>query len=157
MMNIYLDNCREDLPKEFESYVSQYFDEVYEPEWFSDDFVRRMIKTIDKSEVVGIGNSINIFNDILGNFPPQNLSSGCKGLILLYKDDVKINGDRLGDNCIGLLLEISKEKDVTISLSHTPPFPDVFDAYIINTNKRIETRKQFHAEMLEVRYGGFEA
>ena len=64
MLNIYLDNCREDLPKEFESYVSQYFDEVYEPEWFSDDFVRRIIKTIDKSEVVGIGNSINIFNDI---------------------------------------------------------------------------------------------
>lgn len=154
MLSIYLDNCRENLPKEFESYVSQYFDEVYEPEWFSDDFIRTIIRTIDKSEVIGEGNSINIFNNILGNFPPQNLSSGCKGLILLYKDEIKINGDRLGDNCIELLLEIASKKDITISLSHTPPFPEEFHAYIINTNKRIETRKQFHAEMLDVRYGG---
>ena len=135
MLNIYLDNCEEELPKEFESYVSQYFDEVYEPDWFSDDFVQTIIETIDKSKVVGGGKSVNIYNDILGNFPPQNLSSGCKGLILLYKEDVKINGDRLGDNCISLLLEISKIKDIFISLSHTPPFPDHFDAYIINTKK----------------------
>ena len=153
MLNIYLDNCREELPKEFESYVSQYFDEVYEPEWFSDDFVKRVIKMIDKSEVMGEGNSINIYNDVLGNFPPQNLSSGCKGLILLYKDEVKINGDRLGDNCIMFLVEISTKKDITISLSHTPPFPKKFDAYIINTNKFIHTRKQFHEEMLDIKYG----
>ena len=40
MLSIYLDDCKEDLPKEFESYVSQYFDEVYEPDWFSDNFVK---------------------------------------------------------------------------------------------------------------------
>lgn len=154
MLNIYLDNCKEELPKEFESYVSQYFDEVYEPDWFSDDFVKTIIEKIDKSQVIGVGKSVNIYNDILGNFPPQSLSSGCKGLILLYKDDVKINGDRLGDNCISLLLEISEIKDIFISLSHTPPFPDSFDAYIINTKKMIKTRKQFHAEMLDIRYGG---
>ena len=75
-------------------------------------------------------------------------------MILLYKDEVKINGDRLGDNCISLLLEISNQNNISISLSHTPPFPDTFDAYIINTKKNIKTRKQFNEEMLNVKYGG---
>ena len=70
MLSIYLDDCKEDLPKEFESYVSQYFDEVYEPDWFSDNFVKFIIEEIDKSKVVGDGQSINIYNDILGNFLP---------------------------------------------------------------------------------------
>lgn len=154
MLSVYFDNCKEELPKEFESYVSQYFDEVYEPEWFLDDFVRKVIKTIDKSEVIGTGISINIYNDVLGNFPPQNLSSGCKGLILLYQDDVKINGDRLGDNCIPFLLEIAEQKDITISLSHMPPFPEEFEAYILNTKRKTKKRKQFHSEMLDIKYGG---
>ena len=154
MLNIYLDNCREELPKKFESYVSQYFDEVYESEWFSDEFVKRIIRQIDKSEVVGVGSSINIYNDVLGNFPPQNLSSGCKGLILLLKEDIAINGDRLGDNCMELLLEIAQNKDIFISLSHTPPFPNEFDAYIINKKQYVKTRKEFHSAMIDVRYRG---
>ena len=154
MLHVYFDDCKKELPKEFESYVSQYFDEVYEPEWFSDEFVKKIIHKIDKSEVIGTGRSVNIYNEFLGNLPPQNLSSGCKGLILLYKEDIKINGDRLGDNCMVLLLEIADVKDVTISLSHTPPFPDNFNAHIINSGKLVNTRKQFNEAWLDVRYGG---
>lgn len=154
MLNIYADDCKEPLPKEFESHVSDYFDEVFEEDWFSDNFVKNTIKEIDKSEIVGEGRSINIYNEFLGNFPPQHLSSGCKALILLYKEDIKINGDRLGDNCMDLLLKIADKKDITISLSHMPPFPDKFEAYIINTKKFIKTNKEFHSEMMDVRFGG---
>ncbi|MEI3139158.1 MAG: DUF4869 domain-containing protein [Lachnospiraceae bacterium] len=100
MLSIYIDDGWGNLPEEYESYVSDYFDDVFKPEWFSDDVVRNIIKEIDDSEVVGPGKSVNIYNETLGNIPPQYLSSSCKGLILLYKDDMKINGDRLGDNCV---------------------------------------------------------
>ena len=105
MLRIYIDNCVDTLPSEFECYVPDYFDDAYEAEWFFDQFVREIIKEIDDSEVVGDGDSVNIYNTVLGNRPPQYLSSACKGLILLYKERVAINGDRLGDNCIPLLLK----------------------------------------------------
>ena len=145
MLYIYIDDCKSVLPKEFESYVSDYFNDVYEPEWFKDEFVQRIIKEIDNSKVAFIGNenSINIYNSTLGNIPPERLSSGCKGLILLYKEDIKINGDRLGDNCIGLLLEISSKKDVTISLGHIPPFPDKFEAVIVNNDEKISSNREY--------------
>ncbi len=143
MLYIYMDDGWGHLPEAYESYVSDYFDDIYEASWFTDDVVRTIIRDIDDSEVVGAGESVNIYNKTLGNIPPQFLSSGCKGLILLYKERVKINGDRLGDNCIPLLLKIASDKDVEISLSHTPDFPDKFDAVIVNNNQRISCKEEF--------------
>lgn len=143
MLYIYLDNAIDDLPKEYEGHVSDYFDDVYEPEWFSDQMVRQFIWEIDETKVVGDGISVNLYNEVLGNIPPQYLSSGCKGLILLYKEGIKINGDRLGDNCIPLLLKIADLKDVEISLSHTPKFPDKFDAVIVNDGREIHSFRDF--------------
>ena len=150
MLYIYIDDGWDTLPDEYECYVSDYFDDVYEPDWFSDLFVRRIIKEIDDSEVVGQGKSVNIYNEILGNIPPQYLSSGCKALILLHKEDIKINGDRLGDNCIGLLLEIADKKDIVISLSHIPPFPDKFNAIIVNNGKKIVSNKEFISQKVRL-------
>ena len=151
MLYIYIDDGWGNLPEEYESYVSDYFDDVFKPEWFSDDVVRNIIKEIDDSEVVGPGKSVNIYNETLGNIPPQYLSSSCKGLILLYKDDMKINGDRLGDNCVPWLLKIASTKDIEISLSHTPDFPDKFDAVIVNTNVKIYSKREFVS--MKVRLG----
>lgn len=143
MLYIYIDHAIDDLPKEYESHVSDYFDDVYEPEWFSDKMVKQFILEIDETKVVGEGVSVNLYNEVLGNIPPQYLSSGCKGLILLYKEGIKINGDRLGDNCIPLLLKIANIKDIEISLSHTPKFPDKFDAIIVNDGRKIHSFMDF--------------
>lgn len=142
MLYIYI-NSGESNNEEFEGHVSAYFDDVYEPEWFSDKRVQRIIWEIDETRVVGEGVSVNLFNEVLGNIPPQYLSSGCKGLILLLKDDIKINGDRFGDNCIPLLLKISSMKDVFISLSHTPKFPKKFDAVVLNNKRKITGLSDF--------------
>ena len=56
---------------------------------------------------------------------------------------MKINGDRLGDNCVPWLLKIASTKDIEISLSHTPDFPDKFDAVIVNTNVKISSKREF--------------
>lgn len=153
MLKIYVDNCQEDLSDRYEGYVSDYFDDTYEPEWFEDPFVREIIKIIDKSDVICEHKSINIYNEILGNIPPQNLSSGCKGLILLLKDEIAINGDRLGDNCIPFLLKISEKKDCEISLGHIPKFPEKFNAVILNTGDMITTRKDFVSKFVRISYG----
>ncbi len=143
MLYIYLDNAIGELPKEYEGHVSDYFDDVYEPEWFSEEIVKQIIWEIDETKMIGEGVSVNLYNEILGNIPPQYLSSGCKGLILLYKEGIKINGDRLGDNCIPLLLKIASVRDVYISLSHTPKFPDKFNAIIINDGREIHSFRDF--------------
>jgi hypothetical protein len=154
MLYVYINDGRGNLPDEYESYVSDYFDDVYEPEWFNDSYVQKIIREIDDSQVeVRAGKSVNIYNEYLGNIPPSHLSSGTKGLILLYKDDVKINGDRLGDNCIGFLLEIADKKDISIALSHTPPFPDKFEAVIVNNGEHISTKTEFVSWKVRYTYG----
>ncbi len=152
MLYIYIDDGQQELPNGYVSRVSNFFDNDFEPEWFQDEFVRRILKEIDNSVVAGEGLGVNIYNETLGNIPPQNLSSGCKALILLYEygEDIKINGDRLGDNCIGLLLEIAETKDITISLGHIPPFPEKFHAVIVNNGKRISKRKEFTSEYIDL-------
>lgn len=151
MLHIYIEDCVNPLPDDYISRVDQYFDNNYEPEWFQDAFVRRIIQEIDHSQVVGEGLSVNIYNEVLGNIPPQNLSTGGKSLILLYAEqEIKTDGDRLGDNCIGMLLEIADKKDIFISLSHVPPFPDEFEAVILNNGKKINTIQEFLHEKIMI-------
>lgn len=151
MLNIYIED-KTGTPKEYESYVSDYFDFSFFPEWFSDEFVQKIIREIDKSEVQVVPNinSTNILSPVLGNIAPERLSSGCKALILIHICDLKVNGDRLGDNCVPLLLELAGRKDVYISLSHIMKFPDEFDAVIINNGKHITSYKEFVSIFVEV-------
>jgi hypothetical protein len=153
MLNIFIDDSKGNLPKGYISYVTQYFDNHFEPEWFADEYVRHIIQEIDNSEVVGIGKGVNIYNEILGNIPPQYLSSGCKSLILLHIcTDVKVNGDRMGDNCLPILLDIAGRKDITVSFSRMPKFPDTFQARILNSGKIVVNRADFVREKLAVQY-----
>lgn len=153
MLNIYINNYERPLSDDYVSYVSDYFDDEFEPEWFADDYVRSIIREIDHSQVVGEGYGVNIYNDVLGNIPPYYLSSGCKALILLYLGEgIKINGDRLGDNCMHLLLEIAGKKDITIALGHIPPFPEEFYARIINNGEMISGLKEFVSAYVRISY-----
>lgn len=98
------------------SYVSQYFDAVYDSSWLSSDWAKRIIREIDKSEYIS-GEYIE--SPVLGGISPRDLSSGCKALLILLNEPEQIvSGDRMGDNCYPLLLEMAKEKDYTITLDH---------------------------------------
>lgn len=128
--------------------VSEYFKFEYEPEWLEDEFVRRIIKEIDNTEVRSDG---TLFSHRLGPIIYTQLSTGCKALILIHKTDIKINGDRMGDNCVPLLLEICERKDVEIALHHLMQFPDNFKALVLNSNKIITSHYEFLTEYLEYR------
>lgn len=65
---------------------------------------------------------------------------------------MKINGDRFGDNCIPILMELAAEKDVDITLRHIPKFPNDVPMYILNTSKTITSYKEFVEEYVEVIY-----
>lgn len=115
-----------------------YFKNAYLDEWLDDPFARRMIKSVDKAEVLGGG---AVRSRVLGVIPPTGLSGGVKTLLLVYNMPEKIfNCSTCGDNCAHWLLEIGKKKDVTINLLHLMNFGrGRFTIQIENTGKIVHT------------------
>ena len=107
-----------------------YFNNSYKKEWLSDPVVVKMIKVIDRSDVVD-GNKI--YNSVFGYFNPTELSGGVKTLILIAKQPKKIfNASTCDDNCAKYLLELAKDQDITVSLYHPMRFPGKFSVQVIN-------------------------
>ena len=97
-----------------------YFKNTYEPEWFESDLAKKIVKDIDNSDVLS-GECIN--SPVLGQIPPERLSGGVKTLLLMLNDPDKIfNASTCGDNCAKWILEIGKQKDLTINLRHMMGF-----------------------------------
>ena len=132
--------------KEFAVHPAEFFDYECKPEWFNDKYVLRALDEIDKVMHLG-GYSLCRKND------PNNtiinhtgLSNGCKSLILARMcPDLKICGDRMGDNCYPILLDMAEEQDIHISLCHNVRFDRDFTAYVTNIDKvvhgAVELRK----------------
>lgn len=131
MLNVYFGNLKEAVYN-----TSVYFDNTYLDTWLEDEFVRSIIKSIDKAEV--LSNSA-IESKALGVIPVTKLSGGTKTLILVYKDHSRVfNASTCGDNCARWLLKIAKKSDVdiTINLHHIMDFGDKpFEIRVLNNNK----------------------
>lgn len=110
-----------------------YFKNDYDPEWLNDLVVRQMILDVDSSVVLSSG---AIDSPVMGVIPPTSLSGGVKTLILILKEPEKVfNASNCGDNCAGWLLQMGKERDVTINLRHIMDFGDeAFEIYVMNDN-----------------------
>ncbi len=122
-----------------------FFNSTYQDEWFTDDFVKSIIRDVDKSEVIG---PHLIESPVLGPIGPRNLSAGTKTLLLMYKDREHIfNATNCGDNCAKWILEISRNQDLTICLQHNMDFGEgEFDAVFLNNGIRVHNM----AELLDV-------
>ena len=97
-----------------------YFKNTYEPEWIESELAKRIIKDVDDSDVLS-GECIK--SPVLGQIPPERLSGGVKTLLLMLNEPDKIfNGSTCGDNCAKWILEIGKQKDLTINLRHMMSF-----------------------------------
>lgn len=160
MLNIIIESNYEETCKRLPDRISNvrdYFDTSYEPEWFDDEFVRKIIKDIDNTTVVS---GINLYNEVLLGISPESLSNGSKALIILFKEDYIVNGDRLGDNCIELLLEIAKQKDITITTSHILPLPILGKLpvkTVVHGYGEIKSKKEFVDAFVNEVYGDGEA
>lgn len=108
-----------------------FFKNTYEDQWLLDDFAKRVIKGVDASDVI---DSQLIKSPVLGMIPPTNLSGGTKTLLLIKNCPEKVfNASTCGDNCAKYILELAKEKDVTINLRHIMNFGKAkFTAEILN-------------------------
>ena len=118
-----------------------YFKNTYEDEWITDEMSRDMILDIDKSTVIS---ERIIESPVLGGITPKELSGGVKTLILINNCPDKIfNASACGDNCAKWLLEMGKNKDITINLRHLMDFGNGdFEVYIQNTDQVVHNMRE---------------
>lgn len=129
-----------------------YFDNQYEDAWITDPLTVKMIKDIDKSDVVGVH---LIQSPVLGPISTKEISGGVKTLILMAFDESGriFNASACGDNCAKWIVEIGRKKDLTINLHHVMDFSsvDTFDALMLNTGVVIHSYKEYLEESLKIK------
>lgn len=138
MLRIYLGKMEEAI-----YYPPVYFDNRYEDEWITEDLSVEMIRDVDKSEVLG---PHLIESPVLGPISVKEISGGVKTLILMAFDDSGnvFNASACGDNCAKWILNIGKEKDLTINLRHIMDFGDgEFEIQILNTGEIVHNMLEF--------------
>ena len=145
MLNIiYGDN------KDFIIDVDTYFYNTYNKKWLTDELSIKMIKDIDKSEVISEN---SIVSPVLGNISPDLLSSGVKTLILINNVKNKIfNASNCGDNCAKWILKIAENKRITINLNHIMHFGKKdfeVKVKILNNNKFVKNMKELIENSLD--------
>ena len=128
-----------------------YFDNTYLDEWITDPFSVKVIRDVDKSEVIS---ARVIDSPFLGSISTKEISGGVKTLILMKFDDSgKIfNASACGDNCAKWIAEIGREKDLTINLHHVMDFSacEDFKAVILNTHKLVGSYPEYLDEVLMI-------
>ena len=119
-----------------------YFNNTYEDEWLTDEFARKVIKAIDKSEVV---NSRAVSSPVLGIIPTEKIAGGTKTLLLIKnKPDMIFNASTCGDNCARYILEIAESTDITINLRHVMDFKrKKFKAHILNNDVYVDNYRDY--------------
>ncbi|MDE6671505.1 MAG: DUF4869 domain-containing protein [Ruminococcus sp.] len=136
MLNIFFG----DMPESIYN-TSVYFNNQYEDEWITDKLSVEMIKSIDRSEVLG-ANAIK--SPVLGIIPTTSLSGGVKTLILIANDKKHIfNASTCGDNCAKWILKIAENRDITINLRHIMDFgKKKFKINVLNTNETVTNMEE---------------
>lgn len=124
--------------------IDGFFDGYFEESWMQNEVAKRVVQEIDNSELIA---PKIIESPVLKTISHECISGGAKQLIMAYNiPEVVYDGNNFGDNCWPLLLEISKEKDIAISLSYFPFFEwvDGVQVHIINTDKLVDSFKEFN-------------
>ncbi len=128
-----------------------YFDNRYEDDWITDPLTVKMIKDIDKSDVIG---PYLIQSPVLGPISVKEISGGVKTLILMAFDESgKIfNASVCGDNCSKWINEIGRTKDLTINLHHIMDFSNAreFTALMLNTGKVVHSYEEYLSEVFRI-------
>ena len=119
-----------------------YFLNQYEDGWITSELSKRMILDVDKSEVIS---ARVIESPVLGAITPRELSGGVKTLILMAYDESEFvfNASSCGDNCAKWIIEIAKNKELTITLHHIMHFEGDFEAVILNENKTVRNVSEY--------------
>lgn len=135
MLNIFFG----DMPEAIYN-TEVYFKNTFQESWLRDDFAKRVVKSVDKSEILD-GNLIK--SPVLGLIPPVMLSGGTKTLLLIKNNPAMVfNASTCGDNCARFILEIAKNTDITINLRHIMRFGRRFQAHVLNEDITVDNMEQ---------------
>lgn len=99
-----------------------YFDDNFDKKNVLSEFSRRLIKDCAKADVI----ADNVFeHEWRGVHTIKELASGVKTILLAkYNPEVIVDISFCGDNCIPYLIEISRERDITVIGSRLVDFFD---------------------------------
>lgn len=109
-----------------------YFKNAYRDSWITNEDSIRMIKDVDRSEVISAS---AIQSPVLGTITPLQLSGGVKTLMLIRFDRSHVfNASTCGDNCAKWILEMAKTRKIVINLYHVMNFGrDNFKIKVLNS------------------------
>ena len=120
--------------------TAAYFKNTYQGDWITTDFAREVIKGVDRAEVI---DKHLIKSPMLGMVSPVELSGGTKTLLLIENyPNMVFNASTCGDNCARYILEIAKERDVTINLYHIMRFGKRFKVKVLNDGAVVDSMEQ---------------
>lgn len=142
MLNIYFG----DMPEAIYN-TAVFFKNTYRDSWITNDETIRMIKDVDRSEVV----DTNIIQSpVLGSITPLQLSGGMKTLMLIKFDRSHIfNASTCGDNCAKWILFMAQDRKVVINLYHVMDFgKDPFKIKILNSGKIVHNMEEMVHESI---------
>lgn len=89
-----------------------YFNRVKEDSWFQDDFVKSIIKGVDRADVVDGCVLRNEFGKVIS---ADHLSTGSKAMICIYEFPDKIfNITQMGNNVLAWLMQLCEKEDRTV-------------------------------------------
>lgn len=144
MLNIYFG----DMPESIYN-TSVYFRNTYKDRWITKELSVKMIKDIDKSDVL---DSARIESPIFGIMSPTQLSGGVKTLILIANDRNHVfNASNCGDNCAKWLLIIAEKEKIVINLRHLMDFGNGdFKIRVMNTGKIVKNMQELVLEAGEL-------
>lgn len=135
MLNIFFG----DMPEAIYN-TEVYFKNTYQDQWLEDDFAKRVIENVDKSQVL---DTHLIKSPVLGLIPPVMLSGGTKTLLLIKNNpDLVFNASTCGDNCARFILELARQRNVTINLRHIMRFGKRFKATVLNDGVVVDNMEQ---------------
>lgn len=114
-----------DYPSNCIRNVNGYFNLNKKKDWFNNDLVKRIIKEIDNTDAI---KDEYLESPVFGAISPDKLSCGCKAVILMAVLDNKIiYATKCGNNCVQMILEVAKFKDVEISLHYLVSYCSLSD------------------------------
>ena len=145
MLNIYFGEMPDEKKDIYIYNTNVYFNNTYKDRWITDEFTVKIIKDIDKSDVIDRN---TVLSPIFGNISPTQLSGGVKTLLLIAYDKKYIfNASTCGDNCAKWILKIAENKKITINLRHLMDFgSDEFKIRILNTGKIVKNMSELVIE-----------
>ena len=144
-------------PREYVAMIDGYFNHYYEKDWMRGGWAERVIREVDKSKLIS---EEAVSSPWLGVIPITSISGGAKQLIMAKAvKGVVYNGDNFGDNCFPLLLELSKDIDIQMSLYYYPDFEWVDGAQvtILNTGRVVDNDRDFAVYHMQDKAIGFTA